>query len=73
MNDSIIEDTFEEQLKSEINMADILDKIPVDPVVVFGPDDEGKALRLAKKGGSKTTCATQNVKISCSNIKRRLE
>jgi len=40
LNDSIIEDTFEEQLKSEINMADILDKIPVDPVVVFGPDDE---------------------------------
>ena len=70
MNDSIVEDTFEEQLKSEINMADILDKIPVDPVVVS--DDEGKAL-MPKKGGSKTTYATQNVKISCSNIKRRLE
>jgi len=29
-------------------MADILDKIPVDPVVVFNPDDEGKSLMLKK-------------------------
>ena len=29
-------------------MGDILDKIPVDPVVVFGPDDEGKALMQKK-------------------------
>ena len=48
VNDSFVEDTFEEQLKSEINMADILDKIPVDPVVVFNPDDEGKSLMLKK-------------------------
>ena len=50
VNESVIGGaTFEEQLKSEINVSDILDSVALDPVDVWSPDEEGEGAALLRK------------------------